>query len=81
MLRIADEVTSHAGQDSMPGRSAWRAGALSGAAARFDARYRHLLHGLGDELDRSGEGLKGTAFAYDEADAIAQRRFQDLGSR
>ncbi|HEY0216589.1 MAG TPA: hypothetical protein VGC57_09375 [Cellulomonas sp.] len=81
LLRVADLVERASRRPSVPGRAGWAAAPLTAAAGRFEARYAHLLDGLAAEVDRSGEELKGTAFAYDEADAIAERRMRDLAAR
>ena len=49
------------------------------AAGDFEARFTYLIRQLGAEAEDIGVHMRGSAFAYEERDAMTAASFDELG--
>lgn len=70
MLRAGDAVHATASRGVLLGHSAYGGALLEPAAGRFADRYTYLLGQVGDEAVTEGNRMRGSAFAYEECDAM-----------
>lgn len=80
MLGAGDALNATAGKGVMLGHSAYglTGGGLDRAATRFADRFTYLLRQLGDEAVTLGDSMRGSALAYEEADAIVAQDYDAI---
>lgn len=79
MVRAGDAIVDTAGRGAMLGRAAYGAATLLRAAGDFEARFTYLIRQLGAEAEDIGVHMRGSAFAYEESDAMVAASMDDLG--
>ncbi|GEN80417.1 hypothetical protein [Actinotalea fermentans] len=79
MVRAGDAITGTAARGATPGRAGYGGADLTRAADTFEARFTYLLRRLGDEAEDIGVSMRGSAFAYEESDAMIAASMDDLG--
>lgn len=79
MLTAGDAVEVTANRGCLGGSQWYGNGALHWAAGRFVDRYTYLLRGVGEALVDEGHDMRGSAFFYEEADAMAAAQQNGIG--
>lgn len=79
MIRAGDALVDTAGRGAVLGRAGYGGAALTRAAGDFAARYTYLVRQLGDEAEDIGTQMRGSAFAYEERDAMTAASMDALG--
>lgn len=79
MLRAGDAVHAAAARGALLGHSGYGGAQLGPAGGGFADRYTYLLRQVGDEAVTEGYRMRGSAFAYEESDAIIADSFDDTG--
>jgi hypothetical protein len=77
MYAVADDVATMRGKGMLTNRAQWPLCSASDAAARFADRFDYLLQQLGTQVDTAGTDLRGTADAFEEAEAMAAAALDD----
>ena len=79
LLTAGDAVEATAARGGLGASQWYGSGALHGAAGRFVDRYTYALRGLGEALVDEGHDMRGSAFFYEEADAMAAAQQNGIG--
>ncbi len=80
MLTAGDAVEATANRGCLGGSQWYGSGVLNAAAGRFEDRYLYLLRQVSDAMVTEGYDMRGSAFAYEEADAIIAATQNQIGS-
>lgn len=80
MLGAGDALHTTGTKGLMLGHSTYglTGATLDRAATRFADRFTYLLGQLGDEAIRMGHAMRGSAFAYEESDAMIAQSQDDI---
>ncbi|NTW40362.1 MAG: hypothetical protein HGA44_10825 [Cellulomonadaceae bacterium] len=81
LLRAGDAVHATAARGALLGKATYGGVDLTRASDRFADRYTYLLNELGDEVLKEGRSMRGFAFAYAEADAMAGDALTDVAAQ
>ena len=81
MLTAGDAVHATAVKGALLGKGAYGSVELVRASGRFADRYTYLLNQVGDEILKEGHSMRGFAFAYAEAEAMAGADLADVAAQ